>query len=133
MVMMLVAASRLRSAAVVVAGLLEGCIVVPRTTAWYDQDCQLVAKHVELQPVQIAQFGGCIDAECGALLAIAGAAAIGSAVISGSIMVVGNALYWIERQGKCVEATMEPPVAAAGAGPANDGKIKVFAGQLLSS
>ena len=38
------------------------------------------------------------------MLVSAGVVAAASAVISGSIMVAGNLVYWLERQGGCPEA-----------------------------
>jgi hypothetical protein len=81
---------------------LQACVYVPRTTAIYDSDCQVTTKHMDLQPVQIAALGGCRNEGCAALLVAAGATAAASAVISGSIVVVGNAVYWFEKKGNCV-------------------------------
>ena len=81
--------------------LLQGCVVVPRTTTSYDRECQVVSRRVTLEPVQIAALGGCRNADCGALLVFAGVTAAGSAVISGSIAVVGNVVYWLEEKGQC--------------------------------
>ena len=81
---------------------LQACIYVPRTTTIYDADCQVTTKHMDMQPVQIAAFGGCRNEGCAALLAAAGATAAASAVISGSIVVVGNVVYWFEKQGSCL-------------------------------
>jgi hypothetical protein len=80
---------------------LQACVYVPRTTAIYDSDCQVTTKHMELEPVQIAALGGCRNEGCAALLVTAGATAAASAVISGSIVVVGNAVYWFEKEGSC--------------------------------
>lgn len=54
-----------------------------------------------LEPVQIAAIQGCSNSGCVALLVAAGATAAASAVISGSIVVVGNVAYWFEKQGRC--------------------------------
>jgi hypothetical protein len=35
------------------------------------------------------------------IVAVAGVTAAASAVVSGSIAVVGNVVYWLERQGRC--------------------------------
>lgn len=86
------------------ACLLEACVFVPRTTQVYDADCQVVAKHMDLEPVQIAYIEGCHGQECSAVLAVFGATAAASAVISGSIVIVGNVVYWFEKQGKCRRA-----------------------------
>ena len=81
---------------------LQACIYVPRTTATYDADCQITTMHMELESVQIAALGRCRNEGCTALLVTAGATAAASAVISGSIVVVGNAVYWFEKQGSCL-------------------------------
>ena len=82
--------------------LLQGCVYLPRTTVVYDADCQITSKHMDLQSVQIAAIGGCSGDGCVALLVGAGATAAASAVISGSIVVAGNVVYWFEKQGRCV-------------------------------
>jgi hypothetical protein len=81
---------------------LQACIYVPRTTATYDADCQITTMHMDLEPVQIAALGNCRNEGCTALLVTAGATAAASAVISGSIVVVGNAVYWFEEHGNCL-------------------------------
>lgn len=82
--------------------LFQGCVYLPRTTVVYDARCQVTAKQMDLQPVQIAAIGGCSNDGCAALLVAAGATALASAVISGSIVVAGNVVYWFEKQGRCV-------------------------------
>lgn len=79
--------------------LLAGCVVVPRTVQTYDPACRVVAKHVTLEAVQVAYIGGCGGDACVVLLAAAGVTVAASAVVSGSIAVVGNVVYWLERQG----------------------------------
>lgn len=81
---------------------LSACIVVPRTTESYDADCRVVAKHMELTTVQIGSIENCSNSNCAAALALVGATVAASAVISGSIVVVGNVVYWFEKQGRCV-------------------------------
>lgn len=89
--------------AVFCALLLQACIYLPRTTEVYDADCQVITKKLDLLPVQIAAFGGCSDSGCVALLVAAGATAAASAIISGSIVIVGNVVYWFEKQGRCLK------------------------------
>jgi hypothetical protein len=90
----------LRAAAAVVP-LLAGCVVVPQTTYGYDPECRMVSRRMELQAVQVAAIGGCSNEGCAVLLAAAGVTAAASAVVSGSIMVIGNVVYWMEKQGRC--------------------------------
>jgi hypothetical protein len=81
--------------------LLSACVLVPRTQEAWDPECHTIARSMTLQPMQIASFGGCYNEGCAALLVVAGATTAVSAVVSGSIAVVGNAVYWLEKQGRC--------------------------------
>ena len=85
----------------VITALLQACIFVPVTTEIFDEGCQIVAKQLEMHPVQIGTIAHCSNENCAALLVAAGATAAASAVISGSIVVVGNVVYWFEKQGRC--------------------------------
>ena len=87
--------------AIAAAVLLQACIYVPVTTKVYDADCQITSKHMALQPVQIAAIQQCSSHDCAALLVAAAATAATSAIVSGSIVVVGNVAYWFEKQGRC--------------------------------
>jgi len=90
-----------RLAATLSTTLVSACIYVPRTTTVYDADCRVSSKQMELEPVQVAVFGGCRNNDCAMLLVAAGATAVASAVVSGSIVIVGNVAYWFEKQGRC--------------------------------
>jgi len=92
---------RTRCALLAIAGLLAGCIYVPRTASVYDQDCQIYARHMTLEITQVGTFGRCQNEGCVALLVGAGAVTAASAVVSGSIVVAGNVVYWFEKQGQC--------------------------------
>lgn len=80
---------------------LQACVFVPHTTQAYDADCRIVSRRMEMQAVQVATIQGCSNSGCGILLAAAGATAVASAVISGSIVIAGNVVYWLEEQGRC--------------------------------
>ncbi len=97
---------RARTRLAVAASLLPlaGCVMVPRTTETYDPDCRITTRQMELQPVQIGSLMGCHNQGCAALLVAAGATAAASTVISGSIVIVGNVVYWFEKQGRCNKA-----------------------------
>ena len=92
------------------AVLLAGCVVVPYTVERYDPQCRVVSRSMELQAVQLAWIQHCVNETCAAMLAAAGATAAASAVISGSIALVGNVVYWLERQGRCQGAPPPPGV-----------------------
>lgn len=83
--------------------LLQACIFVPHTTERYDADCRVASRHMELQAVQLASLSGCSNDGCASLLVLFGATGAASLVISGSIAVVGNVVYWFEHQGRCLQ------------------------------
>ena len=86
---------------VALAALLQACVVVPRTTTVYDEDCRIHARQMVLDIEQVGFFGGCANQGCVALLVGAGVVTAATAVVSGSIAVAGNIVYWFERQGQC--------------------------------
>jgi hypothetical protein len=93
------------------AALLQGCVVLPRTDTVYDAQCQVMRRQMTLEVQQIGAFGGCANEGCAMLLAASGVVAVASTVVSGSIAVVGNVVYWIERQGQCrPDVTRSPEV-----------------------
>jgi starvation-inducible outer membrane lipoprotein len=81
---------------------LSACIVVPRTTTGYDSTCQILTRRVELQPIQVGALERCGGRECSVILATYGLVAAASAVVSGSIAVIGNVAYWMEEKGRCL-------------------------------
>ena len=91
-----------RLAAALLAATLSACVFLPETTTRYDPDCGVTQRHMTLKAYQIAAFGGCRNEGCAELLVIAGAVSATSLVISGSIAVVGDAVYWLERRGRCL-------------------------------
>lgn len=81
--------------------LLQACVYVPRTTEVYDADCRVSSRHMNLEPLQLASIQQCGNEGCVVLLVAAGATAAASAIVSGSIVIVGNIAYWFEKQGRC--------------------------------
>ena len=80
---------------------LAGCIVLPQTEIVYDPDCKMHTRQVTLQAAYIGGFQRCAGDGCVAMLAAAGFVTAASVVVSGSIAIVGNVVYWAERQGRC--------------------------------
>lgn len=87
--------------ATVAAALLQACIYLPHTTSAYDEECQIERKYLKLRAEQIGYLGSCGGRDCALALVAFGAVAAASMVVSGSIVVVGNLVYWAEKQGKC--------------------------------
>jgi hypothetical protein len=87
-----------------VATLLQACVYVPRTTEIYDASCQIVARKMILEEVPLGN-PHCANESCVGLLVGAGITATASAVVSGSIVIAGNVIYWFEKQGQCQRVT----------------------------
>ena len=81
--------------------LIAGCIVVPQTLTVYDPECKMHTRQVTLQAAYLGGFHSCAGDGCVAMLAAVGVVTAASVVVSGSIALVGNVVYWIERQGRC--------------------------------
>jgi hypothetical protein len=96
--------------AAVAAGLLAaGCVIVPVQTQAYDPDCQVVTRHIELQPVVLGRIQQCGGQGCEAMVLVGLGVTAASVVISGSIAVVGNVAYWAEHRASCVQVMPGPP------------------------
>ncbi len=94
--------------------LMHSCIVLPKTVPQEDQECLLYTKSMTIDyytsPDMIdeavdemvhALASDCHEPECLMLLAPLVAISAGSLVVSGSIVVVGNTIHWIKKQGRC--------------------------------
>ncbi|MET0382765.1 MAG: hypothetical protein ABW032_05015 [Burkholderiaceae bacterium] len=106
--------SRARSpfAIAALAWLAAGCVFVPATLDTYDPECRAVSRHMVLQSAQIAAIDHCSNQGCAALVVAAAATAAASAIVSGSVVLIGNAVYWVERRSSCRgPAPPRPPVA----------------------
>ena len=90
-----------------ISTLLGACVVKPKTVASYDEKCMVSTQKVVLTAEQFNAFNldNCVASSCKAELVnaivISTLATTASAVVSGSIALVGNTLYWMESQGKC--------------------------------
>lgn len=106
--------------ALLAAALLAGCIVVPRTAEVYDPQCRTFVRQMVLETAVIGTIGHCHNDGCAVMLASLGIVSAASAVVSGSVAVIGNIVYWAERRGQCppeAPAVAAPPPAASGARP----------------
>lgn len=84
------------------SGILGGCLFLPQSTTRYDPACGILENHMTLQAYQVAAFGGCRNEGCAELLVLAGAVSAASFVVSGSVVVVGEVVYWLEAKGRCM-------------------------------
>ena len=89
-------------AAALICTALQACVVfLPSTMEIYDPECQVVSKRMTLQDVQLGVIATCQNQSCLAMVVAAGVTAAASVIVSGSIVVVGNNAYWLERQSTC--------------------------------
>jgi hypothetical protein len=101
--------------------LLAGCMVVPTTRETYDPACRVMKREVVLQTTQASALSSCEGDQCVAVLAATGLFTAASAVVSGSIALVGNVVYWLEARGQCARVRTVP-VPAQPAADASPGK-----------
>lgn len=94
-----------------------GCIVLPRTAEVYDPKCRTFVKQIVLETEVVGFIGRCHNDGCAALLASMGIVSAASAVISGSVAIVGNVVYWAERQGRCPAAPISSPAPVPAPAP----------------
>lgn len=83
--------------------LVSGCIYVPKTVHRYDEACQILIREAELDRSSVGQISRCEDEGCIGAVLQAGFVSAGSAIISGSIVLVSNVAYWIEKEANCNE------------------------------
>lgn len=106
--------------AAVAAFELGGCAVSPRTVQTYDAECQTYQRSATLtaRPLQ-GLDGSCMRQPglCVPMLVTAGVVTAATTVISGSVVIVGNVVYWLERQAGCktppAEPAPQPPQASS--------------------
>jgi len=87
-----------------VALLASGCVFYPKTVESYDPVCEIRTRQMVLKSEVVdglCSASSHQDAAAACLVAVVGVTA-GSAVISGSIVAVGNTVYWLEKRGKCI-------------------------------
>ena len=84
--------------------LASGCVFYPKTVESYDPVCEVRTRQMQLKSEVIDGMCGASthqEAAVGCLVVALGMTA-GSAVVSGSIVVAGNTVYWLEKRGKCI-------------------------------
>ena len=88
-----------------IAALLAGCIYLPETTSVYNSECGIYEQRITLEGHQVASIMGCRNEGCAAALVVAGVVSATTAVISGSVVVIGKVAYWLEKQGQCLASS----------------------------
>lgn len=93
---------------------VASCMVKPKQVAGYDYDydydCEIVTRKIELTLDQQTRFQqmNCQNEECKAQAVAELASSMIilplSAIVSGSIALTGNTLYWLEEKGRCLSS-----------------------------
>lgn len=96
---------------------LQACVVVPATREVYDPECKVMKRQMTLETAVVGNFQSCAGDACKAMLVATGAVTAATAVVSGSVALVGNMLYWFERQGQCARPAAAAEAAAAASAP----------------
>ena len=86
---------------------LVGC-VSPKVVHFYDPECQVMARKVELTLEKVQALDACSNHDCAAQALGAAVSVAASSVISGSIAVVGNVVFWMEKTAKCRPSKEQP-------------------------
>ncbi len=88
---------------VAMAFLLSSCVTVtPIETSDADNHrCQLSTKKLSLKTIGHRSGISCHNSGCLAALGVSALYTVSTAVISGSIVLIGNSVHWLEKQGKC--------------------------------
>jgi len=81
-------------------GALVGC-AYPKTVRAYDEECQIVAREMVLDVTDPNASRTCGSNGCVGQLVLEAAVLAASTVVSGSIVVAGNVVYWLEKKRNC--------------------------------
>ena len=87
-----------RAAVVLTAVLGAGCVSTARQVEYYDEGCDIQSKKMVMDVQTLGDLRCTQSRECLATTLVIGA---GSTLVAGSIVIVGNTVYWLERVGTC--------------------------------
>lgn len=82
---------------------VTACTFYPKKLEYYS-DCNIKANKLvlEAEPIKLACATSYSDPSGKACLSSLIAFGVASAIVSGSIVVIGNTVYWLEEEGKCI-------------------------------
>lgn len=84
----------------ILSGLLSSCVFVPKEVKRYDANCEVSYRQYELEyNPEFMSVGQCSGPGCLESLLVG----LGfTTVISGTAVLVGNTLHWLEKEGRCI-------------------------------
>ncbi len=81
---------------------ISGCVVYPKEVRTYDPKCNIETRRLELRTEGVNVYcSGSSGRDAGACAVALIAVGAATAIVSGSIVVVGNFVYWLEELGTC--------------------------------
>ncbi len=123
---------------------MQRCIFLPKTAPQVDQDCLLATKSMTLHmytsealieeavdEMVEAIASECQEPECLLVVAPIVAISVGSLVVSGSIVVTGNTIHWIEKQGRCPDSVTQQTLEGLNQTAKNMGGTVIQTGNQL--
>ena len=102
--------------------IIGGCLVIPKTENSIVNNCELVTNKWTLEIYNIGSNNECYGCdefvrgilECGGeveeCVAIVATVSLGWTVIAGSVVVVGNTVHWLEKQGSCEDSLVKSSI-----------------------
>jgi len=91
--------------------LISACIALPATKEVTNNDCDLVTREMYVDSHTLGDFNYVNGAGSGEAIVVLAATALViysvSWVISGSIVLTGNSIHWLETKGRCNERKSE--------------------------
>ena len=76
-----------------------GCVFYPKQIQQYDSECKIKYKKLILEHGELSGFKlSCTNEGCIAALLLIPI----EALVAGSIVVIGNTVYWLEKEGRCL-------------------------------
>jgi hypothetical protein len=101
-----------------VVAALQGC-AYPRVVKYYDEECQIMAKKMVVDVAKVSVLDSCEDDACLTSLVVGIVASASTHIVAGSVVHVGNTIYWRERKKNCKRGEpylleeVQPPVRSA--------------------
>ena len=97
------------------------CLVLPKTENVSDENCKLATKSWTLEVHELGKQNeckGCGDfirgiVECGSsedCIKLIATVSVGWTVVSTSVVVLGNTVHWIEKQGRCEKSIVRSSI-----------------------
>lgn len=97
-----------KTIAIVTSLFISGCVYYPQKIEYYDAQCGITAKKLVLETKDMKDACSHPNSDDPAgkacLAGIISMSAV-SAIVSGSIVVVGSTVYWLEKEGRCIAKT----------------------------